>query len=469
MTITRRDLIKSVATCAAMGSLGSMDAMLRQRAQAAVKGDRKFLFYFANGGMDATPFDPKYGEDGISSVGGTDMDPDTFLGQAGELTYSLGEDRMNMDLFFRRWGHRVAMLRGVNVHSAGHDTGRQWVMTGSSASSLPDWPTILASEGTVEYPMPHLVFSGPSYPGQFGASVVRGGGGTLLDLIDGSINGTVDKPAPLIPPPSDYAMDALVYKRSSRKWANAQGAARERMDAYLGNLERAMELEGRRFEAGLNDEGSSLLDRSIMALEVMRLGLSRCAMLRIPGGWDTHGGNQNVGTQLDSFFGVLNQVFDHMATTPGLSAPWLAGEVVVVVATELGRTPRFNGSMGRDHWPYASMLVAGSGVNGGQVFGKTDAGLISEPISLATGKPDSAGTVLGSEHVGTALLQLGNVDPERYLPRVDILTGLIRDSYCGRAYYGYLYSRFGLVIPKRRRTLVSTNRPSITPIGVAGS
>jgi hypothetical protein len=426
MTITRRELIKSVATFAALGSLGSMDAIWRNQAKAATRGDRKFLFYFANGGMDATPFDPKYGEDGFSSVGGTDMDVDTYLGQAGQLTYSMGDDRVNMDLFFRRWGHRVAMLRGVNVHSAGHDTGRQWVMTGSSASSLPDWPTILASQGTAEYPMPHLVFSGPSYPGQFGASVVRGGGGTLLSLIDGSINGAVDRPAPRVPSPSDYAMDALVYKRASRKWAQSKDSARGTMNSYLSNLERAMELEGRSFEAGLNSQGTDLLDRSVMALEVMRLGLARCAMLRIPGGWDTHGGNQNVGNQLNNFFGVLNQVFDHLATTPGLTTPWLAGEVVVVVATELGRTPKFNGSQGRDHWPYASMLVAGSGVNGGQVFGKTDEGLVAEPISLETGLSNSSGTVLGSEHVGTALLRLGNVDPNRFLPGVDSLTGLLR-------------------------------------------
>ena len=426
--LSRRSLLKSIATCAAVGSMGTMDAVFRQQAKAASYGDRKFLFFFAGGGMDATPFDPKYGEDGISPVGGTDMDPGTFLGTAGNLRYTMGDDRPNMDLFFRRWGHRMAMVRGVNVHSAGHDTGEQWMMTGSSASSLPDWPTILASQASVEYPIPHLVFSGPSYPGRFGSAVVRGGGGTLLNLIDGSINGMVDRPAPVIATPSDSMMDAVVYNRAARLAAGTRGGAASTMDSYMANLERAMELEGRRFEAGLNDQGGGLLDRAVMALEVMRLGLSRCAMLRIPGGWDTHGGNQNVGTQLDSFFSDLNQIFDHMSVTPGLSTPWMSGEVVVVVMTELGRTPKFNGSMGRDHWPYASMLVGGSGVNGNALLGKTDEGLIGEPISLEDGQPSSSGLILGSEHVGTALLKLGNVDPGRFLPGVEPLNALLREA-----------------------------------------
>ena len=117
-----------------------------------------------------------------------------------------------------------------------------------------------------------------------------------------------------------------------------------------------------------------------------------------------------------------------MSVTPGLSTPWMSGEVVVVVMTELGRTPKFNGSMGRDHWPYASMLVGGSGVNGNALLGKTDEGLIGEPISLEDGQPSSSGLILGSEHVGTALLKLGNVDPGRFLPGVEPLNALLREA-----------------------------------------
>lgn len=422
---SRRTLLKAAAASAGLGMLGTA-AGVTQQARAAT-GDRKFLFFFAGGGWDATPLDPKYAEDGLTPVDGTDMDPMTYLGKAGNLTWSAGDDRTNMDRFFRRWGGRIAMARGVNIHSAGHEAGMKWAMTGTSASSVPDWPTILASNGSVEYPMPHLVFSGPAFPGNLGAAVVRGGGGALLDLIDGSINGRADRPAPVFETPQDQMMDALVFDRAAKFAAKQTGPGRMRADDLLENVERGMELEGRRFEAGLDGAGNSMLDQTMMALEVMRLGLSRCAMIGIPGGWDTHGGNQRVGSQLDSFFMDIDQVMAHLMSTPGTSAPWLIDEVTIVCLSELGRTPKFNGSMGRDHWPWTSMLFMGSGIRGNTSVGHTDEGFIAGNTDLATGQPSDSGVGLGSEHLGVALLKLGAVDPERHLPGVPSADCIIRD------------------------------------------
>ncbi|MBT7923227.1 MAG: DUF1501 domain-containing protein, partial [Opitutae bacterium] len=48
-------------------------------------------------------------------------------------------------------------------------------------------------------------------------------------------------------------------------------------------------------------------------------------------------------------------------------------ETLVVLATEFGRTPNINVNQGRDHYPKAfSSMLAGGGVRGGQVWGKTD-------------------------------------------------------------------------------------------------
>ena len=54
---------------------------------------------------------------------------------------------------------------------------------------------------------------------------------------------------------------------------------------------------------------------------------------------------------------------------------------MVVVAGEFGRTPTFNENAGRDHWANAfAVVVAGGGVVGGQVIGKTDQ-RAAEPVS----------------------------------------------------------------------------------------
>jgi hypothetical protein len=51
----------------------------------------------------------------------------------------------------------------------------------------------------------------------------------------------------------------------------------------------------------------------------------------------------------------------------------LLAETLVCFVTEFGRTPRLNAFQGRDHWTDAySIVLAGAGVPGGQVIGRTD-------------------------------------------------------------------------------------------------
>jgi uncharacterized protein (DUF1501 family) len=57
-----------------------------------------------------------------------------------------------------------------------------------------------------------------------------------------------------------------------------------------------------------------------------------------------------------------------------LSSKGLLKQTLVVLATEFGRTPQINENNGRDHHPKAfTCLLAGGGIRGGQVYGRTDA------------------------------------------------------------------------------------------------
>ena len=300
------------------------------------------------------------------------------------------------------------------------------MLTGTSASSYPDWPTLIAGRARGDYPLPHVVFSGPSFPGTLGSAVVRAGEGALLDLLDGSILGDADSPAPVWDAPSDDILDAVVHARTADFLDQRRGLGQDRIEALIASQERAMELEGRRFEAGLDNLGNDIADQLIQASELIRLGLSRCAMMRIPGGWDAHGGVQNLGAQQDTLFEALDGLMAHMAATPGLATPWLVDEVVVVCMSEFGRTPLLNGSQGKDHWPYGSQLLIGSGVKGNQVVGKTDDALIAEPIDFTTGAYDADGEVLGCENVGMALVELAGLVPEEHMPGVPTLSAVLR-------------------------------------------
>lgn len=412
--LTRRAFL---ARAAAVGAAG---ALLRPRAWAAAP-DRKFLFLWAGGGWDTTTvLDPHFDTDGV------DMDPDTSLGSVGNLRFTAGADRPNVSRFFTRWGRRACIVNGIDAHSVGHDSAAQFVLTGTSSSSFPDWPTILAANGRAEYPLPHVVFSGPSFAGTEGATVVRAGGGTLLDLVDGSILGQSDVTAPVPSQPANDIMDAYVRDQAAA-WALTRGRkSRERAEGLLTNLERAMEIEGRAFEAGLSDLGANVLDQAIQASELFRLGLSRCAMIQIDGGYDSHGDETIQAPQQDEMYRVLDQLMEHLASTPGDNATWLVDEVVIVALSEFGRTPLFNGGGGKDHWPYGSALLVGSGVAGNRVVGYTNEELVAEDIDFTTGQQSSSGEHLACEHLGTALLTLGGIDPAEHLPDVPVLEAVIR-------------------------------------------
>ena len=146
------------------------------------------------------------------------------------------------------------------------------MMTGTSASNYPDWPTLLAANSTLEYPLPHIVFSGPSFGGTESQAVVRAGGGTLLSLIDSSINGASDAPSPTLRPPADDVIDTFVFNRVADFASQQRGLARERAEGMLSNIERSIELEGRQFEAGSDSLGNNLLDQMLKASEMFRFG-----------------------------------------------------------------------------------------------------------------------------------------------------------------------------------------------------
>ena len=415
---TRRAFLGGTAGLTGLGALG-----WSPRARAAQPNQRSFLFFWAGGGWDTTAvLDPHFEVDGV------DMDEETELGSAGRLRWTSGADREDVDRYFLRWGGRTAIINGVDAHTVGHLSGTQFMLTGTSASGYADWGTLLASNSPYDYALPYVVFGGPSLPGSYGQSVVRAGGGTLLGLIDGSINGEADAPAPVVSTATDRLVDTVVHRRVSEFAQGRTGMARHRAESMLASLERSMELEGRRFETAMDSLGNNMLDQAVQATELMRLGLTRCAMVAIDGGYDTHDNNTPQAEMQGAFYRTLDDLMDHLARTPGRFAEWMIDEVVVVAMSEFGRTPKFNGSLGRDHWPFTSVLTAGAGVSGNHVLGHTDGGLVGQPIDLSTGLPKDSGIMLGCENVGTALLKLGGLDPERFLPGVDPLTALIRGA-----------------------------------------
>lgn len=91
--------------------------------------------------------------------------------------------------------------------------------------------------------------------------------------------------------------------------------------------------------------------------------------------WDCHGAKKTSPATLFDYRDTLGPQFDQAvaALLDDLAERGLLDDTLVVATGEFGRTPRVNINGGRDHWPGAwSALLAGGGVQGGQIVGNTD-------------------------------------------------------------------------------------------------
>ena len=106
------------------------------------------------------------------------------------------------------------------------------------------------------------------------------------------------------------------------------------------------------------------------------------------GGWDMHNaitpGMRNQMPPLDQALTVLINDLEQRG---------LLSSTLVMVSSEFGRTPKINGTAGRDHWPKVfSVMLAGGGVKGGLVYGSSDA-TATEPESEPVAPADLATTM----------------------------------------------------------------------------
>ena len=85
--------------------------------------------------------------------------------------------------------------------------------------------------------------------------------------------------------------------------------------------------------------------------------------------WDTHA--HNNARMKDVLCPQFDQGFT--ALIEDLTSRGMLDETLVVAVGEMGRTPKFNSSGGRDHWGNVfSFVLAGAGIRPGQVLGASD-------------------------------------------------------------------------------------------------
>jgi len=126
--------------------------------------------------------------------------------------------------------------------------------------------------------------------------------------------------------------------------------------------------------------------RMLLARRLVEAGVRMVSLTY--GGWDHHdniaGGINNQLPQFDQAYAMLIADLDQRG---------LLDSTMVVVSSEFGRTPKINGTSGRDHWPKVfSVVLAGGGIKRGSVYGSSDA-TASEPDENPLTVQDFATTI----------------------------------------------------------------------------
>lgn len=85
-------------------------------------------------------------------------------------------------------------------------------------------------------------------------------------------------------------------------------------------------------------------------------------------------------------------------------------KLVVIVQSEMGRTPTYNKGNGKDHWSIGSILFLGHRIKGNRVIGATDSGQFAMPLNPDTLENDSEnGIRVRPEHIHAALREFAGI------------------------------------------------------------
>jgi hypothetical protein len=301
---------------------------------------------------------------------------------------------------------RVALIRSMTHHHAGHADGGYIMFTGHPYERTENEANFMGRQE-----MPHIGSalakvspgSGPMFPFILVPRRLDAGSGRRAGQWGGTLGSKYD---PMLtggdPNRDDFRLDNLPLAANAPRPVIARrlglldqlnGQVRYLQESAPGralnaNQEKALDVIGSeavrravdlstadpalREQYGRNLFGQSvLLGRRLLGAGTR---LVQVNWLRTQGkkgyAWDSH--RENFEALREDLIPPFDQAFSALITD--LDAEGRLDETLVVVAGEFGRTPKVTSSTaGREHWPHVfSVLVAGGGIRGGQVHGASD-------------------------------------------------------------------------------------------------
>jgi len=277
---------------------------------------------------------------------------------------------------------KLAVCRSMTHGEAAHERGTHNMFTGyrpSPALQYPSFGSVVSHEFGVRNHLPPYVcipsvpttYAGSGYLSSKYAPFALGSdpanpGFTVQDL---ALPGGVDD-------------KRFTTRKNMLEAVNDHFASKEKsdniaaMDTFYQQAYSLISSQKAKEAFNINAEEAKLRDqygrnaagqRMLMARRLVEAGVRFVSLTY--GGWDMHGQiKQNIQAQLPQF----DQAFAMLITD--LAQRGLLDSTLIMVSSEFGRTPKINGTAGRDHWPKVfSVVLAGGGIKKGIAYGTSDA------------------------------------------------------------------------------------------------
>jgi hypothetical protein len=310
--------------------------------------------------------------------------------------------------FFGAHASKTMVLNGVDMATNSHEPGQRNTASGRLAEGYPNLAALVAGVSAPHLPMSFLTF---------------GGYDRTQGVVAPTRDGNQDRLAELAWPDRITPTDELspTYHQANAR-SIIDTARRERAEA-LAATQRLPRLRGAvntLMTARLGSEQLSLLQEVLpvpdASQEFRRVQLMMAAYKAgiavagniARGGFDTHDNHDaNHRPAMTNLMALVNRIWQE-AELQGV-----ADRLVVMIGSDFGRTPSYNGDAGKDHWPVSSMMLMGQGVPGGVTVGASDDGhnpRMLDPATLEPTDDPAVGVRLQPRHVHAAVRRLLGVE-----------------------------------------------------------
>jgi len=414
MSPTRRHFLYGSLGLAAAGAVG-----VGRASRAAAPSGRRLVMVYLDGAWDPTyHIDPKLdtpfvdGPEALPSDAVADETVETIHGHRLAINRTT---RAPVAEFFERWGREVVSLSGVTIGGIAHNPNRTRVLTGTPDRRRPDLVTWLGSQESVTEPLGALDLSGWGLQGARGADATRAGAGWQLHTL---LAGNEGLGAHLgHDPVADDLVEDFLRRRAARLPPGPRADYGRSLERSVGRLE-GMRDHAEPLAAILGRSPRLPENHALVAADLVARGFARSVLIDPGFHFDTHANNAIQERLTHDLYAMLDVLMTALTEQGALD------HMLVVVCSEMTRSPRLNRGRGKDHWPLASYLFMGGGVSGGRQLGGTDHLQAPLPADVGTGESRSSGEPLDYTQVHAGLAAHLGLDPAENLPGVTPFAGL---------------------------------------------